>query len=500
MRTTKSLLLTGAMWMGLTKIAVNLVGLASTVILARLLMPEDFGLVAIASAVAIIFATVTELSLSQALIQHDDPGDDHYHTAFTLNLARAAVLTGLFALLAWPVAAAYGEPRLVEVILGLAVGTFLGGLINPRLAVFERKLEFRQVVTLNLAEKLTGFVAAVIVAVIFRSYWALVAGQVASQLARTIVSYLVISYRPRMTLRHGRELMSFSIWLTLGQAVQALNWRADPLILGAFLPTRTIGQFGMGGRVTNMAIADVLQPVSQVLFPALAQIRGEADRLAAAYLRAQSLLSLIGVPLGFGLAAVAEPLTAILLGPKWTGAVPVIQLLALAAVLPRLVSVNPVAMATGQTRALFMRDVRALAIRLPLLLGGLYAAPSIGVSVLVGALSGNLISAILNGLLNMRLVARIANVSVTNQLKSVWRPIVGAALMGLATWGTQGVWPVPPTLLGNIAGLALSVALGGLVYSAALGLLWLASGRPRGAETEATQIALAALARLRRRR
>ena len=81
-------MISGALWTGSAKIVVNLVGLVSTVILARLLVPEDFGLVAIAAALAIIVATITELSLSQALVQHEAPDEDHYHSAFTLNLLR----------------------------------------------------------------------------------------------------------------------------------------------------------------------------------------------------------------------------------------------------------------------------------------------------------------------------------------------------------------------------------------------------------------------------
>lgn len=499
MRSTKSLLISGAAWTGLSKILVNVIGLISTVILARLLMPEDFGIVAIAAAFAIIVATVTELSLAQALVQHEAPDEDHYHTAFTLNLLRGLLLAVIVGLLAWPTAQLYGDQRLVGIIIVLAIGTLFGGLVNPKLAVLERRLEFRQLMTLSLAEKLGGFVVSIAIAYFYQSYWALVLGQLASQIARSGASYLLIRYRPRFTLKHGRDLMSFSIWLTLGQAVQAINWRADPMILGLFVPNRVLGQFSMGGRVTNLAISDVLHPVTQLLFPAFAQIRHEPDRLRAAYIRAQGLLGMIGVPLGLGLAAVAEPLTLVLLGDQWRDAVIVIQLMAIAAVMPRLVSINAVAMAAGRTKALFHRDLRALAIRLPLILGGALIAPEVGLSVLTGALLGNIVSAIVNAVLNMQLVSSITLVTIGDQVRMMWRPIVAASAMAGIVLIALDHLPFDQTMFGMVARLATGGMIGGLAYAALIAGLWMMAGRPKGAESEAAELASAALAGARNR-
>ena len=402
-------------------------------------------------------------------------------------------------LLAWPTAQLYGDPRLVGIIIVLAIGTLIGGMVNPKLAVFERRLEFRQLMTLSVAEKLGGFVVAIAIAYFFQSYWALVLGQLASQVARSGASYLVIDYRPRFTLKHGRDLMSFSIWLTLGQAVQAINWRADPLILGFFVPNRVLGQFSMGGRVTNLAISDVLQPIAQILFPAFAQIRKERDRLRAAYIRAQGLLAMIGIPLGLGLAALAEPLTLLLLGDQWRDAVIVIQLMAIAAVMPRFVSLDAVAMATGNTRMLFHRDLRALCVRLPLILGGVLLAPEAGLSVLTGALLGNIISAFINAVWNMQLLSSITPVTITDQLRMIWRPILAATAMAGVVLFALEYLPFDQSMVGMAARLAAGGAIGGVVYVTLMAALWMIGGRPKGAETEAAAMAASAIGAVRGR-
>ena len=495
---TRSLLVRGALWISLTRILVNMIGFASTIILARLLVPEDFGLVAIAGSVAAIVGAISELSLSQALIQHDDPQEDHFHTAFTMNALRAVLLALVLAALGWPASVAYGDDRLIALMSAFALANLIGGLVNPRLALFERRLEFHQWVILSGGEKLAGFVVAASIAFAFQSYWALVASVVASQVARVVASYLLMSYRPRLTLLHYKELLSFSIWLTLGQMVQSLNWRADPLLIAAFLPTRAVGHYSMGHRVATLAVGEVLQPISQVLFPAFSRLKNEPERLKEAYLRAQGLLCMIAMPIGFGVAATADPLVALFLGNNWTGAGPVIQFLAVAAAIQRAQQLQPIAMATGSTKMLFYRDLRALFIRVPLTIGGLIFGPELGVGALPGALIGHTISSVINTLLNMHLASKISLVTVREQCMGVWRPIIAAVAMAAAVLAGLDF----AATLGSpniVIALALGISMGVVVYPIAIIILWLLAGRPRGAESDALALILQQYASLRSR-
>lgn len=489
MSQVKNLVLRGAVWATLTRLLVNAIGLVSTIVLARLLVPEDFGLVAIASAAAMIFASATELSLSNALIQHDDPQDDHFHTAFTLNLIRGLILAVLIAALGLVLATAYNDARLFALMAVLGMSYPIGGLLNPRLVVFERRLEFKQWMILSSGEKFAGFCVAVAIAFAFRSYWALVLGVIASQVTRVALSYFLIAYSPRLSVNAWRELMSFSIWLSFGQLVQSLNWRADPLLLGAFLPTKTIGQFSMGTRVVNIVIGELLHPLSQVLFPAFAQLKNEPARLREGYLRAQGLLHMFAIPIGIGCTVIAGPLVLIILGEKWLGVVPIIQFLAIPASIKFPIQINAIAMALGKTRALFMRDVRALCIRVPMILAGLIFGPSLGVSALIGALIGHAVSSLTNSVLNMRLIGQISEVSFVDQLLPIMRPTLASG--GMAVCAVVLLARLQEAQLpgGLIVALLICVCVGALVYAGLLGLLWLISGRPNGAEKDAATIA-----------
>ncbi len=484
----KAQLFRGALWIGATRLAVNAIGLVSTIVLARLLVPEDFGLVAIASACALVISTISEMSLTNALVQHEDPQPAHYDTAFTLNLLRGALLALAIALAGWPLSVMFGDVRLFYLMTGFAAGNMISCIANPRLAILERALEFRQWIILSGGEKLAGFLVAALVAYVFRSYWALAAGAITSQMMRTAASYAVIRYRPRLSLRHYRELLSFSVWLMFAQLVQAVSYRADPVVFGAFLPTQEVGHFSLGSRVSSLVVNEVLQPISYVLFPAFSRMRKEPGRLRAAYLRAQGLLCLVAMPVGWGLAATAEPLVRIVLGNGWLPAVPVIQFLAVTAAFQRTNELYALAMATGRTDALFRRDLRGLCIRVPLVVGGLALGPAAGLGSLVGALAGHLLSSCINSVLNMQAVSRLCAISMRDQLSLVWRPAIAAAGMALIVSALAEAVPEDAVFVTRAVSLALSTATGIAVYGLILAGVWLLAGRPRGAEAEVIQL------------
>ncbi len=499
MTDTRSRLLTGALWIAFGRISANALGIVSTIVLARMLVPDDFGLVAICVALLAVLLAISEMPLSEALIQHDDPREAHFHTAWTMSIIRSG-LTGLVVVaLAEPVATFYDDDRLRPILWVMAGATAFSGLINPKLALFQRELVFRQIFFLQLGEKLAGFVIAVTVAIVFRSYWALVLGSLATEIARVVISYLLRPYRPQFTLKHYREILSFSIWVTLGNWVQAANWRADPLLFGAVLPTPLLGQFSFGQRVTRVIIGQLAQPVQQTLFPAFARARGQPGALQSAYLRAQGIVCLWIYPFAFGLAIIAKDLVEVVLGAQWLQAVPVMQALAFNVAVNATVAIQPVAMATGQTRALFLRDLRAFAIRWPMILAGLYFGYPYGpFAMLIGAMIGNALAALIVALWSMLLVRDITGLKLYDQLTVATAPMAAILLMGAVEYAVA-TWYGPQTGLGPQAlRLAALIGVSALAYVAGIALMWLLRGRSPGAETEFIQLMIG-LIRSRRR-
>lgn len=498
----RNLVIKGVSWIASARVIVTILGLASTLILARLLTPEDFGLVAIAGAITVVIASITDLSLAQALVQHKDPKEYHYDTAWTLNNLRAILLSVLIAASADFTATAYGDPRLFDVIMFLAAATLLEGLQSPRMIIFQRNLIFWQEFALSVIEKAAGFVVGVTIAWYLENYWALVVGGTAARVARIVASYFFAPYRPRLGLKGYGELLSFSIWLTLSRTVQMANWRADPLILGTSVGPSALGLYSMSDNLAGMPIREGLGPIRQTLFPAFSRIKEDMPRLRAAYLRAQGLLCLLALPIGIGFAAIAEPAIGLLLGDTWLPAVTMIQALSILFALEACEGYQPLAMALGRTRAMFGRELRICAIRLPLLTAGMLWGVHVGgdFSIVMGAILGRSVASAINIIWNMTLIRSMAGVSLLSQIAIAARPILAAGIMFLVlnSMIKANTFEIASDV--GVISLVMLIVTGAFIYMSALLCLWLIVGRPNSAEAEILRILAEIKTVLKRRR
>lgn len=465
--------------MSATRIIVNALSLLSTILLARLLLPEDFGLVSLAMTFLAIVTSVTELSLSMALVRHEAPTPEHFDTAWTLNALRGLIIGAVFAVSGWPVAAMYGDDRLVGVMAVLGGSILLSGLMNPRTVMLQRELIFWQEFLLNVVQKLAAFVISIAIAYLYRSYWALLIGFVSGQLVSTALSYMVLPYRPRVGFKHFRDLMSFSIWLTGGQIVNTLNWRFDYLLIGRALGMSALGHYSVGSNLAQIPTRETTGPLTKVIFPGFANIRDNPARLSAAYQRAQSLVTAIALPAGFGAALIADPLIRLAMGEKWEPVILVVQVLAAVFALQTLGSLSePLGMAQGETRLLFKRNVQMLLVRIPLIVAGM----------LIAGLKGVVIARVLSGLfsifLAMRLVRTFTGLDLNRQLRANARALlsvgamVGSVVLLSPLLGTE---TDTTSLLTRIVVIG---AAGGLVYCGTSYVLWIAMRKPSGPERE----------------
>ena len=493
MKGTRSLLLRGATWVAAGGLIVNLFGVVSTIVLARLLAPGDFGLVAIATAFAGLVGVLSEFSLVKALIQRTHVEEDHFNTAWTMNVIRGIIIGGLLALLGWPVAAFYGDDRLIAILVVLGVTVAVGAFANPKMAVFDRQLSFSQAFYLRVSGKIAAFTATVSIAWLYQSYWALVFGAIASEIAIVIGSYIVYPFMPKVTLSKWRDLLSFSIWLTAGQWVQALNWRVQPLLFGYLLPQALLGQYSLGNKMVNKTLEQATSPLKAVLFPAFARLKEDESRLRGGYLRSLGVLCMLALPIAAGFAVLAEKIVVLAVGEKWLPSVPLIQLLVMVRIVQMLQNVNPVALATGDTKRLFHRDLRALLIRWPLIILGLYLGRGDSYSMLIGGMIGGVAASAINSYLNMRLIAKIAPISVRDHISVLWRSVVAVTVMSACVLLVDRAIDLQGGAVATIVETSCLAALGAAIYPAVIYTLWVVRGRKEGIETESVSIVRNAL-------
>ncbi|KPQ32145.1 MAG: polysaccharide transporter, PST family [Porphyrobacter sp. HL-46] len=452
--------------------SLRLIGLVSVFILARLLTPEDFGVIALAAAVMALVDTFSNIGLYQALLRTPDPTRAHYDTAWTIRLM---LMTGLGVVMAAsaPLAASFFEqPVLIALIPFLALQFLFTGLANIGVVEFDRNMEFGRDLRMRLSVRLASLVLTIIAAVVLRSYWALAIGVVVQSAAHTIATYLFHPYRPRLSLAQRNELMGFSLWVFAGYAAQVVHHQAERIAVGRIAPAPVVGLYSVSKDLCAIFTLEIATALNRVTFVTTAR---DSRPLAEQEDRLKMMLgayALIVAPIGLGLAVVAEDALAVLLGPQWLGAAPLLAVMAPASAcyaVHKLIAST--LQASGQpARAAVLSGSGALAMVLGV---GAAALAGFGAQAIAQA------SLVMNALVLMAgtgLLARLARVSWRGMLGALARPFMAAA--GMAALVLLAGFDTGMALVD----LAANVLLGALAYAGLVLALWRIAGLPAGAE------------------
>lgn len=467
----------GAAWMVLAKFVERGLGVISTLVLARLLVPADFGLVAVATAVISVLELLTGFGFDLALIRDQRATRGHYDTAWTLNVAIGLLIGGAMLLLAHPAAVFFDDGRLTAIMLALSVVPLLAGLENIGVVAFRKDLDFKREFAFLSAKKILMILTAVPIAWIIGNYWALIAGMVMGRFAATVLSYLMHPFRPRWALSHVGELLGFSKWMFAVNVVNFVKVRYADFVVGRIAGANALGLYSIGAEIASLPTSDLVGPINRAVFPGYSLMGSDVAQMRRAYLSVTAVVALVALPAGAAIAGMASILVPLLLGAKWVGAVPVMEIIGI------------VGMFTALQANSFSIFLAMGSPRTPALLGGLHAALLIvllplGVKQLgiAGAAWTTLAVTLVLLPLHYKLLMRLIRCSLREILSVVWRPAVAVAAMFAAFMMTM-----PPSVpQGNVALAAANIAVlasGILTYVAMVVGLWLLSGRPEGGES-----------------
>ncbi len=464
----------GSAWLVGMRWCVRGMGLLSTLVLARLLAPEAFGIVAVAMVLAGLVEALAETGQRLALLRLPDPGRAEYDTAWTLGILVGLVVGGVLFALSWPAAAFVGDPRVVPVIQVLALKPVIAGLENIGTVDFQRRFEFGRDFRFGVATKLASVFVGVGAAVVFRSHWALVAGILAATLSRTVWSFILSDYRPRLSLAAWRALTAFSLWTLGTQLARFAAEKTDRAVAGAGGGTPGLGLYSVASEIAAAFLVEIVMPVARALMPVYARLQHDRAELAAKYRTVLAALGHLCLSIAVGLALVADHAVPVLLGDGWSGAAPLLAWLALASGMQLLAgSVTTVLNAVGQARRAAVLAWAQLLALVPALLAGFHWG---GIEGMAAARAGVAVLFVPMGLWGVR---RCLGLGFPTLLGSLARPLLASAAM---TAMLVGLDPAA-SLAHPLPGLAAEVCLGAMTYAAAALLAWLLSGRPEGPES-----------------
>ncbi|WP_029073698.1 lipopolysaccharide biosynthesis protein [Kaistia adipata] len=303
--------------------------LAFMAVLARLLDPSEFGLVAMATAVTGMMAMLASAGLSTAVVQARSISDTQLSTLFWINILIGAWLAAACGVLAPILVSFYGEPRLFWLTILLAPGFLLSAASVQQLAILQRSMRYGALTIIEFVGQLLGLLAGVVLALAGYRYWALVGANLFLQLGTAIGLWMATGWLPRWRFA-WREVIPFlrvGGTNTLNTIVTYLGFNLEKILIGRVWGAEALGHYGRAYQLISVPIDNLSNAVGSVAFSALSRLQDDPERLRAYFLKGYALLVSLSLPLTLFLGLFAEPIFLVLFGPKWREAAVIFQIL-----------------------------------------------------------------------------------------------------------------------------------------------------------------------------
>lgn len=346
----------GASWTIISQLTRLVAMFVVAIVLARLLEPADFGLMAMVAVFANIFALTNNLGLAAAIIHKQDLSEEHLSSAFWLNLLEGILITALFLALAPLIAKFYSKSVLTPIIMVMSVMFTVSSLGLIQSALFSKKMDFKTLAIIETSASILAGVIAIVLAALGFGVWSLVAQILASVLITAVLLFTLSSWKPKLLFRWGpvRELVFYGLHFLGFGVTDYLSRNLDNLIVGKYLGAVQLGFYNIAYRLLLFPIGNVTDVIGRVLFPALSLIQDDKEAVRSAYMRATRYVSAISFPLMAGLAVLAPQLVRVALGLKWERSIFLIQVLSLVGMVQSITGTSYwIYLSQGKTSTLF---------------------------------------------------------------------------------------------------------------------------------------------------
>ncbi len=348
---TSSILMLSASWIA------KALGLLSTIILARLLTPEDFGLVAITMLVVHFLDVFANTGTQQFLLSKDDVNDDDLNTAWSLNMLFRVVITLALLILARPIADFF-EADLTNAFRVSAAILIIIGLTNPALCMAKRAFNYQGIFKLTLIVKFVSFIITIGFAYYTRSYWALIIGTISYYTIHAIGSYFVYPFMPKFCFKNIHEQWDYSKWILLRSFAGYIRSKGDAFIISKFFTTSDVGIFTIAKEFAMLVYEQIATPVAEIIMTSVQKAR--VNNTDISYIIEKYLLILLSLilPIVCIISIYADSIVLVILGEKWLSAAPILEVLTLLGISTSLTMVfNSTLTALKLTKLTFKIDI-----------------------------------------------------------------------------------------------------------------------------------------------
>ena len=378
----------GAYWTGTSGVAVTVLQFAQLAVLARLLVPEDFGLMAMMMVVIGFAQAFADMGVSNAIIHRQDTTDDHLSSLYWLNILAGIVLFFLLLAAVPAIVVLFAEPRLAELIPVIAPIFLIAPFGQVYQSLLQKNLRFRELAVSETSAAALSAAVAITAAIAGQGIYALIFGQLANIACRTVVliGYGLSEWRPSWHFRR-RDLdnyLSFGLFQMGERSISFLGQRVDQLLIGTLLGAQALGYYHLAFNLVILPVARINPILTRVAFPLFARVQDDTEKLRHGYMTMRRVLAAVNFPLLLGLAAVAPVLIPLVLGEQWVPSIVLVQILAGVALLRS--TGNPVGsllLAKGRADMGFYWNACIVSTQIPAVYIGATIAGTRGVAVAV---------------------------------------------------------------------------------------------------------------------
>lgn len=318
----------GVVWSSIQQLGGQVISFLVFFWLARLLQPEHFGLIALASVYLSFIDVFIDQGFSQAIVQRQELEPEHLNTAFWTSLGMSTILTAFSLIAADPIAQAFQEPSLAPIIRWLSLSFIFSALNSVQRALFSRKFAFKELAARSLIASTSGGIVGIIMAFLGCNVWSLVGQQLVNGLIGVLILWSASDWSPglKVSKKHFRDLFSFSAHILGFNVLNFFNRRSDDFLVGYFLGSVELGYYTVAYRLL-LTVTRLMRTMSSVSLPTFSRLQSEPERLQRGFYTATQLTSLIAFPVFIGQTTLATEIITGLFGPQWTPSIPVMQIL-----------------------------------------------------------------------------------------------------------------------------------------------------------------------------
>ena len=451
---TKSKVISSLFWKLMERGGTQGIQFIVQIVLARILVPNDYGVIALIAIFITIANVFVQSGFNTALIQKKDANEADFSSVFYLSLLVASLLYLIFFFTAPLIASFYGESQLILILRVLSITLFFGAFNSIQNAVISKKMQFKKLFFSSLGAILVSGTVGIVSAYSGLGVWALVAQQLTNQFMITAILWFTVKWRPKLifSLERVKRLFSYGWKLLVSSLIDTLYMNLRSLIIGKIYNPAMLGFYNRGEQFPQIIVTNIDGSIQSVMLPTLASEQDNRQRIKDIVRRSIVTSSFIVFPMMIGLAVIAEPLVKILLTDKWLPCVPFLQIFCVSYALWPIHTANLQAInALGRSDIFLKLEI------IKNVIGFIILGVSIPYGVYAIAI-GMLISGILATFINSYPNLKLLNYSYKDQWKDITPSLILSLIMGAIIynfkWFHMASWFT----------LIIQISLGGIIY------------------------------------